>query len=57
MRARHRALDLNESFEVVWLPPTASHVEDVLMRDRDRRREEAMRATLKRIKDIAEAAD
>lgn len=48
--------DVTESFEVVWLPPMASFVEEVLMRNRDRRREEAMRATLKRIKDIAEAA-
>jgi uncharacterized protein YndB with AHSA1/START domain len=48
--------DLTESFEVVWLPPTAAYVEDVVMRDRDRRREEAMRATLERIKDIAEAS-
>ena len=38
------------------LPPTAAYAEDVLMRDRDRRREEAMRTTLKRIKDTAEAA-
>jgi hypothetical protein len=48
--------DLIESFEVVWLPPTAEYTEDVLMRDRDRRREEAMRTTLERIKDTAEAA-
>lgn len=48
--------DVTESFEVVWLPPMARFAEDVLMRDRDRRREEAMRFTLKRIKDIAEEA-
>jgi uncharacterized protein YndB with AHSA1/START domain len=48
--------DVTESFEVVWLPLMARFAEDVLMRDRDRRREEAMRATLKRIKDITEAA-
>jgi uncharacterized protein YndB with AHSA1/START domain len=48
--------DVTESFEVVWLPPMAAYGEDVLMRDRDRRREEAMRTTLNRIKDIAEAA-
>jgi hypothetical protein len=29
--------------------------EDLLMRDRNRRREEAMRATLQRIKAVAEA--
>jgi len=49
--------DLTESFDVVWLPPMARFAEDVLMRDRDRRREEAMRATLMRIKDIAEVTD
>jgi uncharacterized protein YndB with AHSA1/START domain len=48
--------DLTESFEVVWLPPTAAYGEDVLMRDRDWRRAEAMRTTLQRIKDVAEAA-
>ncbi len=48
--------DVTESFEVVWLPPLASYGEDVLMRGRDRRREEGMRTTLYRIKDIAEAA-
>jgi hypothetical protein len=48
--------DLTESFEVVWLPLTARLAEDVLMRDRDRRREDSMRATLNRIKDIAETA-
>ena len=48
--------DVTESFEVVWLPPTAAYGEDVMMRDRDRRREEAMCTTLNRIKDIAEAA-
>ena len=46
--------DVIESFEVIWLPFTARLAEDVLMRDRDRRREEAMRATLSRIKDLAE---
>ena len=48
--------DLIESFQVIWLPFTARLAEDVLMRDRDRRREEAMRATLSRIKDLAENA-
>lgn len=48
--------DLIESFQVIWLPFTARLGEDVLMRDRDRRREEAMRTTLNRIKDLAEGA-
>jgi len=48
--------DLIESFQVIWLPFTARLGEDVLMRDRDRRREEAMRTTLNRIKDVAEGA-
>ena len=46
--------DLTESFEVKWLPFTARLAEDVLMRDRDRRREQAMRTTLERIKALAE---
>lgn len=48
--------DVAESFEVFWLPFTARLAEDVLMRDRDRRREEAMRATLERIKTLAESS-
>lgn len=48
--------DLTESFEVRWLPPTAVLAEDFLMRDRDRRRGEAMRATLDRIKKTSESA-
>jgi hypothetical protein len=43
-----------ESFQVIWLPLNARLAEDVLMRDRDRRREEAMRMTLNRIKILAE---
>jgi uncharacterized protein YndB with AHSA1/START domain len=46
--------DVIESFQVIWLPFTARLAEDMLMRDRDRRREEAMRATLNRIKDLTE---
>lgn len=46
---------LSESFEVHWLPPSARLAEDYLMRDRDRRRLEAMRTTLARIKQFAEA--
>jgi len=51
-----RGTDLTESFEVHWLPPLARLAEDVLMRDRDRRRSEAMQATLAQIKTLAEAA-
>jgi uncharacterized protein YndB with AHSA1/START domain len=42
--------NLIESFEVIWLSLAGRLAEDFLMRDRDRRREEAMRATLQRIK-------
>jgi len=48
---------VTESFEVVWLPLEARIAEDRLMRDRDRRREQGMRATLERIRAIAEAAE
>ena len=48
--------DLTESFEVIWLPPLARIAEDFLMRDRDRRREDSMHATLNRIKEVAERA-
>jgi uncharacterized protein YndB with AHSA1/START domain len=46
--------DLSESFEVIWLSFAGRLAEDFLMRDRDRRRQEAMRATVERIKAIAE---
>ncbi len=49
--------DVTESFEVSWLPFMARFAEDVLMRDRDTRRTDAMRATLERIKAIAETSD
>lgn len=49
--------ELTESFEVVWLPIDARIAEDYLMRDRDRRRLEAMRETLERIKAVAEARE
>lgn len=49
--------DLTESFEVMWLPFMARLAEDVLMRDRDRRREQAMRTTLERIKALAETGE
>jgi uncharacterized protein YndB with AHSA1/START domain len=48
--------DVTESFDVRWLPFMARLAEDVLMRNRDQRREGAMRATLQRIKDIAEGS-
>jgi uncharacterized protein YndB with AHSA1/START domain len=48
--------DLIESFQVIWLPFTVRVAEDMLMRDRDRCREEAMRTTLSRIKAYAEGA-
>ena len=42
------------SFQVIWLPRTARLAEDVLTRDPDMRRQDAMRATLNRIKDLVE---
>ncbi len=45
---------VTESFQVHWLPPMARFFEDVLMMNRDRDREDAMRATLGRIKEVAE---
>lgn len=47
-------VDLVESFEVHWLPLSARFAEDYLMLNRDRRREQAMRTTLERIKALAE---
>jgi len=49
--------DLTESFEVIWLRLDARIAEDFVMRDRDRRREEGMHATLERIKAVAEAGE
>ena len=46
--------DVVESFDVHHLPPTARFFEDVLMRGRDRQREQAMRSTLERIREVAE---
>ena len=46
---------MTESFDVSWLPPSARFFEDVLMVNRDRQREAAMRTTLERIKAAAEA--
>lgn len=48
--------DLIESFDVRWLRLDALVAEDFLMRDRDRRRGQAMRRTLDRIKKVIEAA-
>jgi hypothetical protein len=48
-------VDLVESFDVHWLPLSGRIAEDFLMRDRDRRREQAMRKTLEGIKQLAEA--
>lgn len=47
-------VDLIESFEVHRLPLSARIAEDYVMRDRDRRREQAMRTTLERIKRAVE---
>ena len=46
---------VTESFDVDWLPPSARFFEDVLMVNRDRKREDAMRTTLERIRAAAEA--
>ncbi|HET7739030.1 MAG TPA: SRPBCC family protein [Mycobacterium sp.] len=56
LRPASQGCELTESFEVQWLPPTAVLAEDFLMRDRDRRRDEAMRSTLDRIKKAAESS-
>ncbi len=55
-QAANGGTDVTESFEVIWLPVVARFAEDVMIRDRDARREEAMRATLGRIKSVAEAS-
>jgi hypothetical protein len=47
---------VTECFHVHWLPPMARFFEDVVIVNRDRAREDAMRATLSRIKGVAEAA-
>ncbi|TMC49074.1 MAG: SRPBCC family protein [Chloroflexi bacterium] len=47
--------DVTESFEAVWWPFDVRFFEDIVMRDRDRRREQGMRSTLERIKALAEA--
>jgi uncharacterized protein YndB with AHSA1/START domain len=48
---------VTESFQVHWLPPMARFFEDLLMVNRDRARQDAMRATLERIKRVAEAME
>ena len=47
--------NLTETFEVLWLDPLARLAEDWWMRDRDRRRQQAMEQTLDRIKAVAES--
>lgn len=47
--------DVTESFEAVRWPLDVRVFEDIVMRDRDSRREQAMRTTLERIKAVAEA--
>lgn len=51
----NEGVDVTEPFDVRWLPISARIAEDFLMRDRDRRRQDAMRATLERIKQLAES--
>lgn len=55
LEAADAGTDLTESFECVWLPLDARLAEDVLMRNRDQRRADAMRLTLGRIKEALEA--
>ena len=55
LQPRGDGTEVVESFEVHHLPPTARFVEDVVMRGRDRQREQAMQATLERIRDVAES--
>ena len=56
MESAEGGTDLTESFECIWMPFEARLAEDVLMRDRDRRRKDAMRATLEQIKATIEGA-
>jgi uncharacterized protein YndB with AHSA1/START domain len=46
--------DVTESFEAMRWPFDVRLFEDIVMRDRDRKREHAMRTTLERIKAVAE---
>jgi uncharacterized protein YndB with AHSA1/START domain len=55
LEAADGGTDVTESFEVLWLPTMARLFEDVIMVNRDRQREAAMRSTLDRIKAVAEA--
>jgi len=48
--------DLTESFEAKSWPPAVRLFEDLVMRNRDEKRDTAMRATLERIKAEAEAS-
>lgn len=47
--------DVTESFEALRWPLSVRVFEDVVMRDRDRKRDHAMRTTLERIKAVIEA--
>ena len=47
--------DVTESFEAVWWPLDVRFFEDIVMRGRDRQREQGMRATLERIKAVVQA--
>jgi len=47
--------DIVESFEAVSWPLDVKFFEDIVMRNRDQRRERAMRTTLERIRAVAEA--
>ena len=48
-------VEVVESFDVRWYSFTARLAEDFLMLDRNRRREDGMRTTLERIKQLAES--
>jgi hypothetical protein len=48
--------DVTESFQAMSWPLDVRFFEDIVMHNRDRRREHAMRTTLERIRAVAEAA-
>ncbi|MBA3764802.1 MAG: SRPBCC family protein [Actinobacteria bacterium] len=55
LEASNGGTDVTESFEALRWPLDVRIFEDIVMRDRDRERDQAMRTTLERIKAIAEA--